>query len=194
MEPADPACPPSSLQTLIGCRKHQSTGRGGCDRERLCAWLLGSRPDLCWPCSLVGLDSGPGPRSQGRSNDPSRLALPWGWRHCNACATLLLFSLPSCPLTYVMSFAGGAGQAWLGPSLSPPLGEARLQSIPRVLSAHCCESSWRGKSRHRRQEARAFCGGREGARVESCGQRSPWGHGNTEGEEVASPGEVGAGQ
>lgn len=133
MEPADPACPPSSLQTLIGCRKHQSTGRGGCDRERLCAWLLGSRPDLCWPCSLVGLDSGPGPRSQGRSNDPSRLALPWGWRHCNACATLLLFSLPSCPLTYVMSFAGGAGQAWLGPSLSPPLGEARLQSTHSVL-------------------------------------------------------------
>ena len=81
----------------------------------------------------MGLDSGPGPRSQGRSNDPSRLALPGGWRHCNTRATLLLFSLPSCPLTYVMGLAGGAGQAWLGPSLSPPLGEARLQSMHSVL-------------------------------------------------------------
>ena len=65
MEPVDHACPPSSLQTLTGWRRHQSIGRGGwrniC-RERLWAWLLGSRPGRLAHQQAWRVDTGHAPR------------------------------------------------------------------------------------------------------------------------------------
>ena len=63
--------------------------------------------------------------------------IPCSWHSsgvpCSTPRTLLLFFLPLRSLTYMMSLAGGAGQAWLGPFLLHPVGEAGLQSTQSVL-------------------------------------------------------------
>lgn len=77
---------------------------------------------------------------------------------------------------------------------SSPAVPHKGRPYPECLVLTVVKAAGEGKAGTGGRKLGAFCGGREGARVESCGQRSPWGHGNTEGEEVASPGEVGAGQ
>lgn len=64
--------------------------------------------------------------------------------------------------------------------------------VPRVRRDHCCESGCRGQ---RSVRGRRLSGLREAPPVLNLVVRgAPGGGGNTEGKEVASPEEVGAGQ
>ena len=92
------------------------------------------------------------------------------------------------------SWASSMSGTMLGTSSPAVPHKGPSQGYPGCLVLTVVKAAGEGKAGTGGRKLGAFCGGREGASVESCSQRGPWGHGNTEGEEVASPGEVGAGQ
>ena len=100
-----------------------------------------------------------------------------------------------CPRSHSLnmsSWASSMSGTILGTSSPAVVHKGRR--YPECVALTVVKAAGEGKAGTRGRKLWAFCGGREGASVESCGQRSPWGRGNTQGEEVASPGEVGAGQ